>query len=80
MTGNLKLLCNFVEKYLGTVRFGNDHFATILGYEDLVQGNVMIKRGNDLHTGTRGSDLYTIALQESSSPTPICFMAKASPA
>ncbi|GKF60312.1 hypothetical protein Tco_0177098 [Tanacetum coccineum] len=24
MTGNLKLLCNFVEKYLGTVRFGND--------------------------------------------------------
>nr|GEU70091.1 ribonuclease H-like domain-containing protein [Tanacetum cinerariifolium] len=22
MTGNLKLLCNFVEKYLGTVRFG----------------------------------------------------------
>ncbi|GJV34413.1 hypothetical protein Tco_1394813 [Tanacetum coccineum] len=25
------------------------------------------------------SDLYKIALQESSSPTPICFMAKASP-
>ncbi|GJY32995.1 hypothetical protein Tco_0417464 [Tanacetum coccineum] len=24
MTGNLKLLCNFVEKFLGTVRFGND--------------------------------------------------------
>ncbi|GJU81644.1 hypothetical protein Tco_1284009 [Tanacetum coccineum] len=23
MTGNLKLLCNFVEKFLGTVRFGN---------------------------------------------------------
>ncbi|GJX08146.1 retrovirus-related pol polyprotein from transposon TNT 1-94 [Tanacetum coccineum] len=35
--------------------------------------------GNDLVTGTRGSDLYTIALQESSSPTLICFMAKASP-
>nr|GEW71408.1 integrase, catalytic region, zinc finger, CCHC-type, peptidase aspartic, catalytic [Tanacetum cinerariifolium] len=29
--------------------------------------------------GTRGSNLYTISLQESSSPTPICFMAKASP-
>nr|GEX80592.1 retrovirus-related Pol polyprotein from transposon TNT 1-94 [Tanacetum cinerariifolium] len=27
MTGNLKLLCNFVEKFLGTVRFGNDQFA-----------------------------------------------------
>ncbi|GJV36374.1 hypothetical protein Tco_1408851 [Tanacetum coccineum] len=40
MTGNLKLLCNFVEKFLGTVRFGNDQFAPILGYEDLIQGNV----------------------------------------
>nr|GFA73125.1 retrovirus-related Pol polyprotein from transposon TNT 1-94 [Tanacetum cinerariifolium] len=44
MTGNLKLLCNFIEKFLGTVRFGNDQFALILGYEDLVQGNVMINR------------------------------------
>nr|GFA10340.1 retrovirus-related Pol polyprotein from transposon TNT 1-94 [Tanacetum cinerariifolium] len=44
MTGNLKLLCNFVEKFLGTVRFGNDQFAPILGYRDLVQGNVTISR------------------------------------
>nr|GEV41118.1 hypothetical protein [Tanacetum cinerariifolium] len=44
MTGNLKLLCNFVEKFLGTVRFGNDQFAPILGYGDLVQGNVTINR------------------------------------
>ncbi|GKD19700.1 retrovirus-related pol polyprotein from transposon TNT 1-94, partial [Tanacetum coccineum] len=43
-TGNLKLLCNFVEKYLGTVRFGNDQFSPILGYGDLVQGNITIKR------------------------------------
>ncbi|GJU43229.1 retrovirus-related pol polyprotein from transposon TNT 1-94 [Tanacetum coccineum] len=43
MTGNLKLLCNFVEKFLGTVHFGNDQFALILGYGDLNQGNVMIK-------------------------------------
>ncbi|GJU67799.1 integrase, catalytic region, zinc finger, CCHC-type containing protein [Tanacetum coccineum] len=40
----LSLLCNFVEKYLGTVRFGNDQFALILGYGDLVQGNITIKR------------------------------------
>ncbi|GKA06295.1 retrovirus-related pol polyprotein from transposon TNT 1-94 [Tanacetum coccineum] len=59
--------------------FGNDQFAPILGYGDLVQGNIMIKRGNDLLTGSRGSDLYTISLQETSSPTPICFLAKASP-
>ncbi|GKA27380.1 hypothetical protein Tco_0713548 [Tanacetum coccineum] len=27
MTGNLKLLCNFVEKFLGTVRFGNGQYS-----------------------------------------------------
>ncbi|GKB17215.1 retrovirus-related pol polyprotein from transposon TNT 1-94 [Tanacetum coccineum] len=116
MTGNLSLLCNFVEKYLGTVRFGNDQFALILGYGDLVQGNITINRvyyveglnhnlfsvgqfcdadlevafwkstcfvrdlqGNDLLTGNRGTDLYTISLQETTSSTPICLMAKASP-
>ncbi|GJW86092.1 retrovirus-related pol polyprotein from transposon TNT 1-94 [Tanacetum coccineum] len=36
-------------------------------------------QGNELLMGNRGSDLYTISLQETSSPTPICFMAKASP-
>nr|GFC62916.1 integrase, catalytic region, zinc finger, CCHC-type, peptidase aspartic, catalytic [Tanacetum cinerariifolium] len=44
MTGNLKLLINFVEKFLGTIKFGNDQIAPILGYGDLVQGAVMIKR------------------------------------
>ncbi|GJZ32152.1 retrovirus-related pol polyprotein from transposon TNT 1-94 [Tanacetum coccineum] len=44
MTGNLKLLCNFVEKYLGIVRFGNDQFAPILSYGDLVQGKITINR------------------------------------
>nr|GFC73069.1 retrovirus-related Pol polyprotein from transposon TNT 1-94 [Tanacetum cinerariifolium] len=44
MTGNLKLLCNFVETFLGIVRFGNDQFLPILGYGDLVQGNVTINR------------------------------------
>nr|GEX45726.1 hypothetical protein [Tanacetum cinerariifolium] len=44
MTGNLKLLTNFVEKFLGTVKFRNDQIAPILGYGDLVQGTVTIKR------------------------------------
>ncbi|GKA22025.1 retrovirus-related pol polyprotein from transposon TNT 1-94 [Tanacetum coccineum] len=35
--------------------------------------------GNDLLTGSRGSNLYTISLQETTSSTPIYFMAKASP-
>ncbi|GJR26109.1 retrovirus-related pol polyprotein from transposon TNT 1-94 [Tanacetum coccineum] len=114
MTGNLKLLTNFVEKFLGTVKFGNDQIAPILGYGDLVQGTITIKRvyyveglnhnlfsvgqfcdadlevafrkstcyirdlkGNDLLTGSRGTDLYSISLQDSTSPNPICLMAKA---
>ncbi|GJR24849.1 retrovirus-related pol polyprotein from transposon TNT 1-94 [Tanacetum coccineum] len=36
-------------------------------------------QGNDLLTGNRGSDLYTISLQETTSSTPLCLMAKASP-
>nr|GEY02628.1 retrovirus-related Pol polyprotein from transposon TNT 1-94 [Tanacetum cinerariifolium] len=44
MTRNLKLLINFVEKFLGTVKFRNDQIIPILGYGDLVQGAVMIKR------------------------------------
>ncbi|GKE52823.1 retrovirus-related pol polyprotein from transposon TNT 1-94 [Tanacetum coccineum] len=114
MTGNLKLLSNFVEKFLGTVKFGNDQIAPILGYGDLVQGTITIKRvyyveglnhnllsvgqfydadlevafwkstcyirdlkGNDSLTGSRGTDLYSITLQDTTSPNPIYLMAKA---
>ncbi|GJV93132.1 retrovirus-related pol polyprotein from transposon TNT 1-94 [Tanacetum coccineum] len=42
MTGNLQLLRNFVEKFMGTVRFENDHFAAITGYGDYVQCNLTI--------------------------------------
>ncbi|GJQ98881.1 retrovirus-related pol polyprotein from transposon TNT 1-94 [Tanacetum coccineum] len=44
MTRNLKLLTNFVEKFLGMVKFRNDQIAPILGYGDLVQGTITIKR------------------------------------
>nr|GEZ91271.1 retrovirus-related Pol polyprotein from transposon TNT 1-94 [Tanacetum cinerariifolium] len=50
MMGNLKLLINFVKKFLGTIKFRNDQIAPILGYEDLVQGAVTIKR-NDIVVG-----------------------------
>ncbi|GJT91110.1 retrovirus-related pol polyprotein from transposon TNT 1-94 [Tanacetum coccineum] len=36
-------------------------------------------QGNDLLTGNCGSDLYTISLQETTSSTPICLMARNSP-
>ncbi|GJW26222.1 hypothetical protein Tco_0040033 [Tanacetum coccineum] len=42
MTGYLKLLRNFVEKFMGTVRFGNDNFTAITGYGDYGQGNLTI--------------------------------------
>nr|GEX20565.1 hypothetical protein [Tanacetum cinerariifolium] len=42
MTRNLKLLINFVWKFMGTVRFGNDHVAIILGFDDLQWGNILI--------------------------------------
>nr|GFB75642.1 putative ribonuclease H-like domain-containing protein [Tanacetum cinerariifolium] len=44
MTGNRKLLINFIWKFLGTVRFGNDHVTTILGFGDLQWGNILITR------------------------------------
>nr|GEV96407.1 hypothetical protein [Tanacetum cinerariifolium] len=113
MTGNLKLLINFMEKFLETIKFGNDQIVPILGYRDLVQGAVTIKRvyyveglnhnlfsigqfcdadlevafrkstcfirdlkGNDLLTGSRGTDLYSITLQDINCPNLICLMAK----
>ncbi|GJZ93880.1 retrovirus-related pol polyprotein from transposon TNT 1-94 [Tanacetum coccineum] len=44
MTGNRALLTNFVEKFLGTVRFGNNDFAVIAGYGDVVIGSMTIKK------------------------------------
>nr|GEY11075.1 retrovirus-related Pol polyprotein from transposon TNT 1-94 [Tanacetum cinerariifolium] len=114
MTGNLKLLTNFVQKILGTVKFGNDQIAPILSYGYLVQGKVTIKRvyyvkglnhniffigqlcdvdlevafqkstccirnlkGSDFLTSSRGTDLYSITLQDTSTLNPICLMDKA---
>nr|GFB85936.1 integrase, catalytic region, zinc finger, CCHC-type, peptidase aspartic, catalytic [Tanacetum cinerariifolium] len=44
MTGNHALLTNFVKKFLGTVRFGNNDFAVIAGYEDVVIGSMTRKK------------------------------------
>nr|GFC05469.1 integrase, catalytic region, zinc finger, CCHC-type, peptidase aspartic, catalytic [Tanacetum cinerariifolium] len=44
MTGNRALLTNFVEKFLGTVRFGNNDFAVIAGHGDVVIGSMTIKK------------------------------------
>ncbi|GJZ57447.1 retrovirus-related pol polyprotein from transposon TNT 1-94 [Tanacetum coccineum] len=44
MIGNRSQLMNFVSKFLGTVRLGNDHIARIMGYGDYRLGNVTISR------------------------------------
>nr|GEW51725.1 integrase, catalytic region, zinc finger, CCHC-type, peptidase aspartic, catalytic [Tanacetum cinerariifolium] len=44
MTGNRALLTNFVKKFLGTVRFGNNDFAMIAGYGDVVFRSMTIKK------------------------------------
>nr|GEX86283.1 hypothetical protein [Tanacetum cinerariifolium] len=44
MTENIKLLINFIWKFLGTARFRNNHIAAILRYCDLKWGNITITR------------------------------------
>nr|GFB40835.1 putative ribonuclease H-like domain-containing protein [Tanacetum cinerariifolium] len=44
MTGDCSQLINFVHKFLGTVKFGNDHVAKIMGYGDYKIRNVTILR------------------------------------
>ncbi|GKE96400.1 retrovirus-related pol polyprotein from transposon TNT 1-94, partial [Tanacetum coccineum] len=78
MTENLKLLINFVSKFLGTIRFGNDHIAAIL--EVAFRRNTCFVRdieGVDLLKGNRTTNLYTINLHDMASTSPICLMARA---
>nr|GEZ90592.1 hypothetical protein [Tanacetum cinerariifolium] len=66
-------------KFMGTVRFGNDHVAAILEFGDL-QNACFVRNleGVDLLKGDRSTNLYTINLHEMASATPICLMARAS--
>nr|GFB57674.1 integrase, catalytic region, zinc finger, CCHC-type, peptidase aspartic, catalytic [Tanacetum cinerariifolium] len=44
ITGDRSQLVNFVQKFLGTVKFGNDHVAKIMGYGDYQIRNVTISQ------------------------------------
>nr|GEW29969.1 hypothetical protein [Tanacetum cinerariifolium] len=44
MIGDRSQLTNFVNKFMGTVKFGNDHVEKIMGYGDYQAGNVTISR------------------------------------
>ncbi|GJR08468.1 integrase, catalytic region, zinc finger, CCHC-type containing protein [Tanacetum coccineum] len=113
MTGNRSLLRNFIEKLMGTVRFGNDNFAAITGYGNYIQGSITIYHvyyvaglghnlfsfgqfcdgdlemvfrsktcyvqnleGDDLLTGGRKSNLYTISIFDMAASSPVFLMSK----
>nr|GEV45381.1 hypothetical protein [Tanacetum cinerariifolium] len=86
MMSNRALLTNFVEKFLGTVRFGNNDFAMIAGYGDVGLDVAFRKAtcfvrnedGLDLLIGDNSSNVYNIALNEVASNSLTCLLAKAS--
>nr|GEV71487.1 integrase, catalytic region, zinc finger, CCHC-type, peptidase aspartic, catalytic [Tanacetum cinerariifolium] len=77
----------FRKKIIGTVRYGNEHFGAIIGYEDYVIGDNVISKhscyvrdtdGVELIKGSRGSNLYTISVEDMMKSSPICLLSKAS--
>ncbi|GJS00178.1 integrase, catalytic region, zinc finger, CCHC-type containing protein [Tanacetum coccineum] len=86
MTGNRSQLMNFVSKFMGTVRFGNDQIERIIGYGDYQLGNVIISRvyyvkglGHNLFSvGSRDINLYTISLDYMLKSSLTCLLSKAS--
>ncbi|GJS84781.1 retrovirus-related pol polyprotein from transposon TNT 1-94 [Tanacetum coccineum] len=115
MTRDRSRLRNFMKKFIGTVRFGNDHFGAIMGYGNYVIGDSVISKvyyvnglghnlfsigqfcdsnlevafkkhtcfvrdldGVDLIKGSRGTNLYTIYVEDMMRSSPICLLSKAS--
>ncbi|GKE09083.1 integrase, catalytic region, zinc finger, CCHC-type containing protein, partial [Tanacetum coccineum] len=115
MTGDRSRLKNFMKKFIGTIRFGNDHFGAIMGYGDYVIGDCVISRvyyveglGHNLFSvgqfcysdlevafrkhscyvrdtddielikGSRGSNLYTISIEDMMKSSSIYLLSKAS--
>ncbi|GKA54059.1 integrase, catalytic region, zinc finger, CCHC-type containing protein [Tanacetum coccineum] len=67
MTRDRSRLRNFVKKFIGTVRFGNDHFGAIMGYADYVIGESVISRVyyvEGLHVEVLSNLLVVQSLQE----------------
>ncbi|GKD60615.1 integrase, catalytic region, zinc finger, CCHC-type containing protein [Tanacetum coccineum] len=115
MTRDRSQLTNFIHKFLGTVKFGNDQIENIMGYGDYQIGNITISRvyyveglgqnlffvgqfcdsdlnvafqkhtcfirnleGDDLLSGSRENNLYTLSIRDMMASSPICLWSKAS--
>ncbi|GJU12230.1 retrovirus-related pol polyprotein from transposon TNT 1-94 [Tanacetum coccineum] len=76
MIGQRSQLINFVSKFMGTVRFGNDHVAAIMGYEHYQKCHDF--SGIDLLKRSRGTNLHTLSLEEMMQSSLICLLPKAS--
>ncbi|GJV05288.1 retrovirus-related pol polyprotein from transposon TNT 1-94 [Tanacetum coccineum] len=57
MTEDRSQLTNFINKFLGIVKFGNDHVAKIFRYGDYQIGNVMISR---VYVEGLGHNLFSV--------------------
>nr|GEV97024.1 hypothetical protein [Tanacetum cinerariifolium] len=86
MTGYRSQLTNFVNRFLGTIKFGNDRMEKIIGYGDYQIGDVTISRvyyveglGHNLFfVGQLCNNLYTLSLGNMMASSPICLLSKAS--
>nr|GEV80169.1 retrovirus-related Pol polyprotein from transposon TNT 1-94 [Tanacetum cinerariifolium] len=88
MTWDRSRLKNFMKKFIGILRFRNDHFGAIMEYGDYVIGDTVIFRkhscyvrdtnGVELIKGSHGSNLYTISVEDIMKSSPICLLSKAS--
>nr|GEY89598.1 integrase, catalytic region, zinc finger, CCHC-type, peptidase aspartic, catalytic [Tanacetum cinerariifolium] len=58
MTGDRSWLMNFMKKFIGIVRFGNDHFGAIMGYGDYVIGDSVIYRV--YYVDEHGHNLFSV--------------------
>ncbi|GJY15422.1 retrovirus-related pol polyprotein from transposon TNT 1-94 [Tanacetum coccineum] len=78
MTEDRSQLTNFVNKFLGIVKFGNDHVAKIMVAFRQHTCYIRNLEGVDLLTGSRGDNLYTLSLGDMMASSPICLLSKAS--
>nr|GEV16114.1 hypothetical protein [Tanacetum cinerariifolium] len=88
ITGDRSMLINYVEKFIGTVRFRNNQFAKIVVRQFCDGGLEVAFRQHtchirniykvDLLQGSRSTNLYSILLNDILSASPVCLLTKAS--
>nr|GEX58674.1 integrase, catalytic region, zinc finger, CCHC-type, peptidase aspartic, catalytic [Tanacetum cinerariifolium] len=61
MMGDCSRLRNFMKKFIGTVRFENDHYGAITGYDDYMIGDNVISRNCTLVEAARTMLIFSKA-------------------